>query len=145
MSIQNLSPDVAMHHMLTTLRPGLFANNLCMQPATSLDKLRKKAAKFMQLEELREFRNQARAETNKEKSKEEKDLQGWSGQWGDRRINNRDRGIWFSRYPANSRQGKNPGRGTQRRVNPSSQEDGQPKQRQPKEAVAVSSKQRTVH
>jgi len=76
MSIQNLSPDVAMHHMLTTLRPGLFANNLCMQPATSLDKLRKKAAKFMQLEELREFRNQARAETNKEKSKEEKDLQG---------------------------------------------------------------------
>jgi len=61
MSIRNLSPDVAMHHMLTTLRPGPFAVNLCMQPADSLDELRKRAAKYMQLEELREFHNQARA------------------------------------------------------------------------------------
>jgi len=30
MSIRNLSPDVAMHHMLTALRPGPFADNLCM-------------------------------------------------------------------------------------------------------------------
>jgi len=29
-----------------------------MQPATNLDELRKRVAKFMQLEELREFRNQ---------------------------------------------------------------------------------------
>ena len=41
MSIQNLSPNVAMHHMLTTLLPGAFADNLCMQPADSLDELRK--------------------------------------------------------------------------------------------------------
>ena len=48
MNIQNLSPDVAMHHMLTTLRLGPFAEYLCMQPATILDELRKRAAKFMQ-------------------------------------------------------------------------------------------------
>ena len=89
MSIRNLSPDVAMHHMLTTLRPGPFADNLCMQPADSLDKLRKRATKYMQLEELREFRNQARAEAGGER-KEEKDRQA--------RRENRDRPIWFSRY-----------------------------------------------
>ena len=37
MSIRNLSPYVAMHHMLTALRLGPFADNLCMQPADSLD------------------------------------------------------------------------------------------------------------
>ena len=49
MSIRNLSPDMPMHHMLTALRPGPFADNLCMQPATSLDELRKRVVKFMQL------------------------------------------------------------------------------------------------
>lgn len=76
MSIQNLSPDVSMHHMLTALRPGPFADNSCIQPATSLDELRKRAAKYMQLEELREFRNQARAEAGGEKSKVEKAVRG---------------------------------------------------------------------
>ena len=57
MSIWNLSPDVVMHHMLTTLRSGSFADNLCIQPATSIDEVRCRAAKFMQLEELREFKN----------------------------------------------------------------------------------------
>ncbi|XP_068475165.1 uncharacterized protein [Phaseolus vulgaris] len=60
MSIRNLSPDVAMHHMLTALRPGPFVDNLCMQSANSLDELRKRAAKYMQLEELRELYNRGR-------------------------------------------------------------------------------------
>ncbi|XP_068483121.1 uncharacterized protein [Phaseolus vulgaris] len=47
MNIRNLSSDVAMHHMLTTLRPGPFADNLCMQPADSLDELRKRVTKYM--------------------------------------------------------------------------------------------------
>jgi len=76
MSIRNLILDVAMHHMLTALRPGPFADNLCMQPTATLDELRKKAAKYMQLEELRDFRNQASGE----KSKEDKDRQGRSNQ-----------------------------------------------------------------
>ena len=40
MSIQNLSPDVVMHHMLTAFRLGPFANSLCMQLAASLNELR---------------------------------------------------------------------------------------------------------
>jgi len=76
MSIQNYSPDIAMHHMLMVLRPGPFADNLCMQSVASLDELRKRAAMFMQLEELRVFHNQALAKVSGEKSKEEKDRQG---------------------------------------------------------------------
>ncbi|XP_068498113.1 uncharacterized protein [Phaseolus vulgaris] len=75
LSICNLSPEVAMHHMLVVLRPGPFADSLCMQPATSLDDLRRRAAKFMQLEELREFRNTARAEASGEK-KDDRERQG---------------------------------------------------------------------
>ena len=93
MSIHNLSPDVAMHHMLTTLRLGPFSKNLYMQLAASLDELRKIAAKFMQLEELREFRNQARAEAIGEKGKEEKERQGRSSHRGDRR-----RDSWGNRF-----------------------------------------------
>ncbi|XP_068503650.1 uncharacterized protein [Phaseolus vulgaris] len=91
MSIRNLSPDVAMHHMLTALRLGPFVDNLCMQPTVSLDELRKRVVKYMQLEELREIRNQACAEASGEKNKDDKDRQGRSGQRGDRRRDNRDR------------------------------------------------------
>jgi len=91
-SIRNLSPEVAMHHMLTALRPGQFADSLCMQPATILDDLKCRAAKFMQLEELREFRNNARAEANGEK-REDRERQGRS------QTQKRDnQGPRFSRY-----------------------------------------------
>jgi len=76
--------------MLTTLHPKPFANNLYMQSVASLDELKKRATKFMQLEELREFRNQTRAEASGEKSKEEKDHFGRSGQRGDRHRDNKD-------------------------------------------------------
>jgi len=70
MVIRNLSPEVAMHHMMTALRPGPFVDSLCMQPAASLDELRRRTTMFIQLEELREFRNQARAEVSGEKKDE---------------------------------------------------------------------------
>jgi len=76
MSNRNLCPEVAMHHMLTALRPGPFTDSLCMQPATNLDDLRRRAAKFMQLEELREFRNNARAKASGER-KEDRQRQGY--------------------------------------------------------------------
>ena len=74
MSIQNLSPDVTMHHMLTALRPGPFADSLCKQPTNSLDKIRKRAAKYMQLEELREFHNQTWAEAINEKGRRRRNI-----------------------------------------------------------------------
>jgi len=58
---------MAMNHMLSALRPRPFADNLCMQPTASLDKLRKRVAKYMQLEEMREFRNKAQVVTSSEK------------------------------------------------------------------------------
>ena len=77
MSISNLSSNVVMHYMLTALHPG-------------------PEAWYMQLEELKEFRNQARAEASEKKRKEEKERHGRSTNWGDRRRDNR--GSQFSRY-----------------------------------------------
>ena len=55
LSIRNLSPKITMHHMITALKPGPFADSLCKKLATNLDELRQRASKFMQMEELREF------------------------------------------------------------------------------------------
>jgi len=55
LKIKNLSPKVALHHLVIVLKPGPFSNNLCKKLATSLDKLRKRATKFMKLKELNEF------------------------------------------------------------------------------------------
>ncbi|XP_020224143.1 uncharacterized protein LOC109806174 [Cajanus cajan] len=55
LSIHNLDPAVAMHHLTTALRPGPFVNNLCKKPPRDLDDLRQRATKYMQMEELAEF------------------------------------------------------------------------------------------
>jgi len=55
LDIRNLSPEVVMNHMVTALKSGLFSDSLCMQPTTTLDELRQRATKYMQLEELKEF------------------------------------------------------------------------------------------
>jgi len=57
MSIQNLSSDVAMHHMLTALRSRLYVDSLYLQLTASLDKLKERVSKYTLLEELREFCN----------------------------------------------------------------------------------------
>ncbi len=67
LGIRNLSPEVTMHHMITALKPRPFADSLCKKPATNLDELRQRASKFMQMEELREFRNQARIDGGERK------------------------------------------------------------------------------
>jgi len=38
--IWNLDPNVALHHLVTALRAGPFADNMCKKPAHDLDKLR---------------------------------------------------------------------------------------------------------
>jgi len=57
LSIRNLSPEVFMTHMITALRSGPFADSLCKKSPVRLDELRQHAAKFMQMEELSNFRN----------------------------------------------------------------------------------------
>jgi len=48
------------------------SNSLCKKPAVDLDQLRQKAAKYMQLEELRGYKSQAKAEESGEKGKDKK-------------------------------------------------------------------------
>jgi len=47
LNIRNLSPEVAMHHMVTALKSGPLSDSLCTQPGVSLDKLRHRATMFM--------------------------------------------------------------------------------------------------
>ena len=67
LQIKNLDPNVALLHLIMTLHPGPFADNLCKKPALDLDELRSRVAKFIQLEELHEFRNQGRREHEQRK------------------------------------------------------------------------------
>jgi len=56
--------------MIKTLKPGPFADSLCKKLATNLDELRQRASEFMQMEELREFRNQARTNRGEKRGME---------------------------------------------------------------------------
>ncbi|XP_020238619.1 uncharacterized protein LOC109817702 [Cajanus cajan] len=64
LEIRDLNPAVALHHLTTALKPGPFANSICKKPPTDMDDLCRRADKYMQMEELVEFRNQARAEVS---------------------------------------------------------------------------------
>jgi len=62
LKIKNLSPEVALHHLVITLKPGPFSGSLCKNPAASLEELRRRIAKYMVLEELKDFRKQIKDE-----------------------------------------------------------------------------------
>jgi len=52
--IKDLCPEVALHHLTTgALRPGPFFDSLCIEPTASLEELRRRAAKYIELEEFR--------------------------------------------------------------------------------------------
>jgi len=57
LNIRNLNPKVVIHHMITPLRLGPFSDSMCKKLAGNIDELWYSAAKFMQLEELKEFKN----------------------------------------------------------------------------------------
>ena len=62
LEIKDLNPAVALHHLTTALKPGPFVNSLCKKPPVDMDDLRRRADKYMQMEELHDFRNQVRIE-----------------------------------------------------------------------------------
>ncbi|XP_020234613.1 uncharacterized protein LOC109814565 [Cajanus cajan] len=62
LEIRNLNAAVALHHLTTALKPGPFVNSICKKNPVDMDDLRRRADKYMQMEELANFRNQARAE-----------------------------------------------------------------------------------
>ncbi|XP_020219350.1 uncharacterized protein LOC109802400 [Cajanus cajan] len=73
MEIGDLNPAVALDRLSTALKPGPFVNSLCKKPPLDMNDLRRRAEKYMQMEELAETRNQARAEegnSRKEPSQE---------------------------------------------------------------------------
>jgi len=67
LQIRNLNSEVTLHHMVTTLRSGPFADSLCKMPALNMNEMRVRAAKFMRLEELRDFGGQIKEEPHGEK------------------------------------------------------------------------------
>ncbi|XP_020229507.1 uncharacterized protein LOC109810455 [Cajanus cajan] len=70
LEIRDLNPAVALHHLTTALKPGPFANSIYKKPPTNMDDLCRRADKYMQMEELGEFRNQARAEVSAKPDKQ---------------------------------------------------------------------------
>ncbi|XP_020238557.1 uncharacterized protein LOC109817649 [Cajanus cajan] len=58
--IRNLNPEVALHSMLMALKPGPFVDSLCRHQPATMDELRARAARYIQMEEHAEFRNHIR-------------------------------------------------------------------------------------
>jgi len=50
MGIRNLNPDIAMHHLVSTILPDRFTESLIKQPPYNTDELRTRATKFMKIE-----------------------------------------------------------------------------------------------
>jgi len=69
LQIRDLNPEVALHHLVTGLKPRPFTDDLCIRPTYSLEEIKRRSTKFMQLEEVREFKNRLRVDSFQEKVK----------------------------------------------------------------------------
>jgi len=47
LNIRDLSPEVALHHLVTVFRLGPFSDNLCKKLTSNTNELRRKVVKFM--------------------------------------------------------------------------------------------------
>jgi len=68
MGIQNLNPDIVMHHLVSAILPGRFTESLIKRPPYNMDELRTKATKFMQIEEHVDYHRKTHVE-NTERNK----------------------------------------------------------------------------
>lgn len=69
LSICNMNLEVALHRIGIVLRSRPFADSLWNKLTIDLDELRYRATKFMQLEELKDFKNKVSVESNLAKKK----------------------------------------------------------------------------
>ncbi|XP_020231601.1 uncharacterized protein LOC109812127 [Cajanus cajan] len=94
LEIRDLNLAVALHHLTTALKPGPFVNSICKKPHSDMNDLRRRADKYMQMEELAEYRNQARAEPSSKPEKQTE--QPYKGRG--KEITLRDRPVRGSKY-----------------------------------------------
>jgi len=59
MKIKDLTPNLILMYMMTSLRPGPFADELAMRPPLSMQELRKRAAMFIRVEDMRRYQSNA--------------------------------------------------------------------------------------
>ena len=91
LNISNLNPEVAMHHLITALKHGPFIDSVCKKPVNNLDELRTRATKFMQMEELKEFRNTTRSDAQEKRHHDRERMLA-------PRSSHRFKDSWQSRY-----------------------------------------------
>jgi len=61
MKIKDLTPNLILMYMMTSLRPGPFADELAMRPPLSMQELRKRAAMFIRVEDMRRYQSNAQS------------------------------------------------------------------------------------
>ena len=59
MKIKDLTPNLILMYMMTSLQPGPFVDELAMRPPLSMQELRKRAAMFIRVEDMRRYQNNA--------------------------------------------------------------------------------------
>ena len=56
--------------MINDLQVGPFADELCMNPPTNMNELRQQAAEFIQMENIRKYKDNVKVDTTPAKKKE---------------------------------------------------------------------------
>jgi len=61
MKIKDLTPNLILTYMMTSLGPGPFADELAMRPPLGMQELRKRAPMFIRVEGMRRYQNNAQS------------------------------------------------------------------------------------